>query len=435
MAKHRATHHVSNVPLVLALVLGALLPTVVRPVPASASDCSNTSVGLTPIMDLGSGRYQSAKGGLYPDGVDFRPVAHERAGESIAEDIQPLGRNGSPDPQGKYALLSIGMSNATIEFRAFRELVRPQSGLDPHLVLVDGAQNGVTAARWADPKDHAWATIQSRLSMLGLTSDQVVGAWVKVADSHPTSGWPNYAKTLEGEMATIARNLHLKFPNLRIAFYSSRSYAGYSTTRLNPEPYAYQSGFAVKWVVRDQIDGSAALNFDPSRGTVLAPWISWGPYLWADGTHPRSDGLAWRCSDFLADGTHPSKSGASKVANLLQMFFENDSTARPWFLATPPSAKHARHATVAISASSVATGVVTVPDGFGACTQQADVVIQRHKDGKWVGVATATTGKRGHFHAAIPDASGSYRARLPGYRLAGPGSDVCKLATSVPQAA
>jgi hypothetical protein len=420
----------------LALAL-ALLAMPAWPGTAASSVCSRTSVGLTPLSDLGAGSYRGSKGGLYPGSVDFRPVAHEREGEAIAEGIGPLAPDGTPNPQGKYALLSIGMSNTTIEFRAFRQLVGRDPANDPHLVIVDGAQSGVTGTQWADPRDPAWAAVNSRLSVLGVTPQQVAVAWVKVADAHPTSGWPSYAMALESDMASIAHNLHAKFPNLRIAYYSSRTYGGYASTSLNPEPYAYQSGFSVKWLVRDQIDGQAALNSDPAEGPVRAPWLSWGPYLWADGLTPRSDGLTWACSDFVADGTHPSQAGASKVAGLLRDFFHTDSTARPWFLASSHKAMHVRHISIGISPTFVATGAITVSDGFGACIQQAEVDVQRHRHGRWVKVATTTTGKHGHYRVPIPAASGTYRAHAPGFRMAGPGSDVCRAANAaaVPAAA
>jgi hypothetical protein len=415
----------------LALAL-ALLAMPAWPGTAAGSECARTSVGLTPLSDLGTGTYRGSKGGLYPDSVDFRPVAHEREGEAIAEGIGPLAPNGTPNAQGKYVLLSIGMSNTTIEFRAFRQLVGRDPANDPHLVIVDGAQSGVDGTEWADPRNPAWATVNSRLSALGVTPQQVAVAWVKVADAHPTSGWPGYATALESNMARIARNLHAKFPNLRMAYYSSRIYGGYSTTSLNPEPYAYQSGFSVKWLVRDQIDGLGALNFDPADGPVQAPWLSWGPYLWADGLKPRSDGLTWACSDFVADGTHPSPTGAAKVAGLLRDFFHADSTARPWFLGSSPKVTHIRQVSIGISPQSVASGAVMVSDGFGACFQQAAVDVQRHQKGRWVRVATATTGKHGRYRVPIPPASGTYRAYAPGFRMAGPGSDVCLAATGTP---
>ncbi len=115
-------------------------------------------------------------------------------------------------------------------------------------------------------------------------------------------------------------------------YLSSRTYGGYATTGLNPEPYAFESGFSVKWLIEQQIDGDKSLNFDPARGEVKAPWLSWGPYLWANGSTKREDGFAYEPDDFTSnDGTHQSPSGQRKVGQLLLKFFETDSTTKPWF--------------------------------------------------------------------------------------------------------
>src|SRR5207247_1767488 len=104
----------------------------------------------------------------------------------------------------------------------------------------------------------------------------------------------------------------------------------------NPEPFAYESGFAVQWIIADQINGTGNLNFDPTKGPVVAPYLSWGPYLWTDGTNPRSDGFEWLCSDLESDFTHPSADGGvPKVADQLLAFFKTDPTAVPWFLKKP----------------------------------------------------------------------------------------------------
>ena len=88
---------------------------------------------------------------------------------------------------------------------------------------------------------------------------------------------------------------------------SSRIYGGYATTALNPEPYAYEGAFSIRWIIDAQIKGDPKLNWDAARGEVKAPVVLWGPYLWADGTTPRKDGLVWNRDDLRDnDGTHPS---------------------------------------------------------------------------------------------------------------------------------
>jgi len=91
--------------------------------------------------------------------------------------------------------------------------------------------------------------------------------------------------------------------------------------------WAYQSGFAVRWVIEDQLNG--LLPFTGAART--SPWIAWGPYLWADGLTPRSDGLTWACGELADDGTHPGTAGRLKVAQLLLRFFQTDPTAHEWF--------------------------------------------------------------------------------------------------------
>jgi hypothetical protein len=290
-------------------------------------------VGLTPLTDLGAHSYNGEPGGLYPGGSNVRPASHETAGLARARSIVPLDRDGRPDPNGRYVLVSIGMSNTTQEFSAFRTLAGSDPGKDPHLAIVDGAQGGQTAQLWASPGCQCWSVLGDRLAAAGVTARQVSVAWIKQADANPTSGWPAYARTLKDELAAILSMLAVRFPNLRLVYLSSRIYGGYALSNLNPEPYAYESAFAVKWLVADQLQGVGGLAYDTGDSTGGVPWIAWGPYLWADGLTPRSDGLTWGCSDLTTtDGTHPSSTGQRKVAELLLSFFHTDSTARAWYL-------------------------------------------------------------------------------------------------------
>jgi hypothetical protein len=106
---------------------------------------------------------------------------------------------------------------------------------------------------------------------------------------------------------------------------------------LNPEPYAYESNFAAKWLVERQIKGDPELNFDPSKGPAKSPWLSWGPYLWANGTTPRKDGFFYVEEDLREDDrTHESEQGQDKVGRELIKFFKADPTSRDWFMARNP---------------------------------------------------------------------------------------------------
>ena len=196
---------------------------------------------------------------------------------------------------------------------------------------------GRKAAAIQDPNDNGrgaryWSVVDERLKQAGVSREQVQVVWIKQADAGPSQGFPRYAQTLQAELARIVQIFPVRFPNAKLTYLSSRTYGGYATTTLNPEPYAYESGFAVKWLVEQQLQGDSALNFDPDKGSVKSPWLSWGPYFWANGGTKRADGFAYEASDFSGDGTHQSPSGQRKVGGLMLDFFKTDSTTRPWFL-------------------------------------------------------------------------------------------------------
>jgi lysophospholipase L1-like esterase len=146
--------------------------------------------------------------------------------------------------------------------------------------------------------------------------------------------FPEYPQILQTQMQDILMTAQQRYPQLKQAFLSNRIYAGYALTPLNPEPYAYETGFAIKWLIEAQLNGDPGFNYDPGNGSVVMPWLSWGPDVWADGLTPRSDGLTWECADYTWDGTHPSDVGSEKVGQMLLEFFKTDSVTG-WFLASP----------------------------------------------------------------------------------------------------
>jgi Cu/Ag efflux protein CusF len=295
---------------------------------------------LKPLPELGTGKYQEHEGGLYPGGKNDRPAAHEKAGLRLAAQVVPRDGDGKPSPDGKIVLLSVGMSNTSQVSGGFKQHLREAEGINPRLVFIDGAQGGMTAQAIQDPDDdnrgtHYWTVVDRRLKEAGLTRAQVQAVWIKQADAGPDQGFPGYARKLQGELKRIVQVLAKRFPNVKLVYLSSRTFGGYARTRLNPEPYAYESGFAVKWLIGEQLDGDKDLNYDAGKGAVKAPWLSWGPYLWANGTTKRADGFSYSEDDFSPqDGTHLSRSGVSKTGKLLLDFFRSDSTTKPWFVAS-----------------------------------------------------------------------------------------------------
>ena len=100
--------------------------------------------------------------------------------------------------------------------------------------------------------------------------------------------FPEHAESFENQLENIVKNILARYPNVKQVFLSSRTRSYTYCSGLHPEPYAFETGFLVKWLIERQIQGDPALNFDPDRGNVLAPYLAWGPYLWADGPNPRS---------------------------------------------------------------------------------------------------------------------------------------------------
>jgi hypothetical protein len=335
--------------IVVAMV-GAVLSGCAKGSPTSPGDGGNPVPGAplpagvrVPLTDMGTRTYAAFMGGLFPNASNTMPAAHSAAGAARAAAVRTRDVNGVTASNGRYVFLSIGMSNTTQEFSAFITAAASDATVDrTRLAIVDGAAGGRTSDFWTTPTGAEYDRIKTQvLQARGLSELQVAAIWLKVANAGPTRALPDPASdayTLVTQQGQILRALKARYPNLQQVFVSSRIYAGYATSTLNPEPYAYESGFAVKWLVGAQISQMNGSGADVRAGNLdygsVAPWVTWGPYLWADGTTARSDGLTWSVADLnSSDGTHPSAQGQTKVANMLLGFLKTSPHARCWFLA------------------------------------------------------------------------------------------------------
>ncbi|HEV8124343.1 MAG TPA: hypothetical protein VGP80_08880 [Gemmatimonadales bacterium] len=307
--------------------------------------CGVTSDEPTPSLTsttLASHVALSDLTGLYPGGNTV-PALHNTLGLAQARLVTPRSTAGLPTTAalgGRIILLGIGFSNMTQEWctqfgldgvtcspwtfmgqAAASPLVRkPTQGLR----LFNGALAGQTIVAWDNPADSSYTRVDSLLKTRGLSSSQVQAVVLKVADLSPTVSLPAVnadAYVLARRTGSALRALRVRYRNLRMVFLISRAYGGYAVINLNPEPFAYEGGLAVKWVIAAQILQEKTGKIDPIVGDLAqAPWVAWGSYLWADGMHPRLDGLTWAPSDFESDGTHPSQQGEQKVGSMLLGF-------------------------------------------------------------------------------------------------------------------
>ena len=311
--------------------------------PQGKTASAKETTGLVPITEMASRLYKGQTGGLYGEGGNTPPDSHHAAAIKELAKIQPLDVKGKPSKTGKIVLISLGMSNTTQEFSFFKKLADADPNKSPSVVIVDCAQGGQAAHEWAYPdqrrnkkRPSPWIVMDQRIKKAKVTAAQVQVVWIKQAQINPAGlgEFPKHAKSLQDDTAEILRMLKKQFVNLQVAYLSSRIYAGYAVSELNPEPYAYESAFSVRWLIEDQINGNPELNYDSAKVRVKSPLLLWGPYLWADGVKGRkSDDLVWKREDLAGDGTHPSTTGRRKVAEMLLEFFKSDTNARVWFWA------------------------------------------------------------------------------------------------------
>lgn len=322
----------------------------------------------TPLTDFATDQtYLGAFSGFLYDGSNAIPLGsrHDLDGRTFASAVQPLDINGLPDPQGKIVAVGLGMSNWTGELcnsfsvtsttmpncvpDSFIARADASPAKNPHLEIIDCAANSMTTFTWTSDAHGLYTRCAQILSNSGLSEKQVQVILWKDAEASPqasltsTTNCATMTSTFsttpdaciyEHFAAQVIRYVKSRYPNLQQMFLHSRIYAGYATTSLSPEPYAYEYGFATKWLIQAQIDEINSGTITPITGDLsyaAAPWLAWGPYFWADGTIPRSDGLTWLPSDFLSsDGTHPSIAGVGKVSSLMLPFYES-SPYTTWF--------------------------------------------------------------------------------------------------------
>jgi hypothetical protein len=290
------------------------------------------STGLKPLTEMSADdRYKGEDGGLYGGGRNEAPAAHQAAAQTALKKITPLDEQGKTAKDGKIVFISLGMSNTAGEFAGFKEQADRDPQKSPDVLIVNCAVGGAGVSSWARRGSGTWMKVAERLKEAKVSPEQVQVAWIKHAEPGPSPDTMplQYARKVKDDLAASLAITRSTFPNLRVAYLSSRIYGGYNVVgirRVNPEPFAYETAFSVRWVIQEQIEREM-------KGKAEEPVLLWGPYLWADGVTPRkSDRLIWERKDLSEDGVHPSMAGRQKVVKLLSDFFKNDAGAKSWFV-------------------------------------------------------------------------------------------------------
>jgi hypothetical protein len=285
---------------------------------------------------------------------------HDQEGRAFASKVQPLNDQGQPDPNGTIVVVGIGQSNWTMDLCArvhksdttlpactAASFIAHADAVDnPKVRIIDCASGGQTANLWFDDSFGNWSRCDGLLANEGLTPAQVqvilwrdvngLGATVSLSPTTNCSvlttfdnSTPDVCKYIRrtGQVARFAKQW---FPHIQQMFLHAAGYSGYAPGH---EPFSYENGFGVKWIVQAQIDQIASGTISNlaagDLSYAVAPWMAWGPYFWASDSTPRSDGLVWLPSDYLSDMIHPSQSGVLKVTKkMMSWYFTSPYT--PW---------------------------------------------------------------------------------------------------------
>ena len=167
-----------------------------------------------PLPDLGAHSYAGRPGGLYPEGKNERPAAHEKAGLALAAQVRPLDEDGRAAANGRIVLLSVGMSNASQLFSAFKAIADLDPQKSPRISVVDGAQGGMVhcvtqqqPAKWTEPE--LTCSHRANDGSVGLTfkSEMGRGCRLQASTTPQSASWINLSS-----FTPVERSTTLGFP-------------------------------------------------------------------------------------------------------------------------------------------------------------------------------------------------------------------------------
>ena len=307
-------------------------------------NCDNDTTGLISLVDLQTGFYLGEfQGGLYPGGSNQMPLSHLNKGIKVSKAIKPLDSLGNVDfVNGKVYLACFGSSTSAQPFKKYQTLLETTEGLNNCFETILCHYGGGLENMTMENTEY-WEGIENeKLIPEGVTPEQIQVGWLMNASREDSIyDMPLQADSVKAKYIRTFQALYANYTNLKILYLSPPYYGGYADPtdeffEVNQEPCSYHTGFAGKWAIQDQIFGDPSLKFKGAG--KLAPFLSWGPHIWADGLRANSyDGLSWNCEDYRVDGAgiHLNDGGKEILGDIIYDFFLNDTIASFWYKDAP----------------------------------------------------------------------------------------------------
>src|SRR5829696_5240018 len=114
------------------------------------------------------------------------------------------------------------MSNASVEFAAFKRSADRDPQKSSTVVVVDGAQGGFDSRR-ARSQPVFWQNVDKRLAEADVEPRQVQAVWLKQSVAGEQRRFPKDARGLQADLRAIIRIMRVRYPNVKLVYLSSRT--------------------------------------------------------------------------------------------------------------------------------------------------------------------------------------------------------------------
>ncbi len=301
----------------------------------SQKDCQLPSRNYPPLTDLGNNTYKGFSGGKYRNGNNTLNGTYLNDALLLSSQVKPLDVNGNVNANGKIVMVGVGASNPRTEFAALQRQYDSFGNKNPNLILANTCIGGQGVQKMNIPSDNYWVQAQKTFDSMGIDFNQVQIAWVETDNTQDGDTlFPRAPMNLISDLKQLMETMKLKFPNLKLCYFSARAYAGWASGGVGKglsHPRDYYNGWAIKWMIDSASNQNPNFNYKGNQANIPMPL--YGTYNWTNAEQQRQDGFSIDCAtDIGNDGLHLSALGENKIGNLMFNFFKNDTSSKSWFV-------------------------------------------------------------------------------------------------------